>query len=156
MHGKIYDNITELIGNTPMVRLHRVPDKGSAEVVVKLELFNPLSSVKDRIAISMIVTGLVSDYKARMPIQAKSPWLKGYLAEQATEHSMAAGTKQTEAQRLSSGYGLSFVSSRLSKANLIPSDHFASAPKNPNAFRFLNLELLARLDVNESANDVVH
>ena len=54
MHGKIYDNITELIGNTPMVRLHRVPDKGSAEVVVKLELFNPLSSVKDRIAISMI------------------------------------------------------------------------------------------------------
>src|SRR5258708_7160790 len=53
-HGKIYDNITELIGNTPLVRLHRVPDKGSAEVVVKLELFNPLSSVKDRISISMI------------------------------------------------------------------------------------------------------
>jgi cysteine synthase A len=54
MHGKIYDNITELIGNTPLVRLHRVPDKGSAEVIVKLELFNPLSSVKDRISISMI------------------------------------------------------------------------------------------------------
>ena len=54
MHGRIYDNITELIGNTPMVRLHRVPDKGSAEVIVKLELFNPLSSVKDRIAISMV------------------------------------------------------------------------------------------------------
>ncbi|HJT18521.1 MAG TPA: cysteine synthase A, partial [Thermoanaerobaculia bacterium] len=49
-----YDNITELIGNTPMVRLHRVPAKGGAEVVVKLEAFNPLSSVKDRIAISMI------------------------------------------------------------------------------------------------------
>src|SRR5947208_3964067 len=54
MHGKIYDNITELIGNTPMVRLHRVPDQGSAEVVVKLELFNPLSSVKDRISLSMV------------------------------------------------------------------------------------------------------
>jgi len=54
MHGKIYDNITDLIGNTPMVRLNRVPDEGSAEVVVKLELFNPLSSVKDRIAISMV------------------------------------------------------------------------------------------------------
>src|SRR5438094_6634696 len=53
-HGKIYDNITELIGNTPMVRLHRVPEEGSAEVVVKLEAFNPLSSVKDRIAISMV------------------------------------------------------------------------------------------------------
>ena len=54
-HGKIYDNITELIGNTPMVRLHKVADDGAAEVVVKLELFNPLSSVKDRIAISMVV-----------------------------------------------------------------------------------------------------
>ncbi|HSP17624.1 MAG TPA: cysteine synthase A [Thermoanaerobaculia bacterium] len=54
MHGKIYDNITELVGNTPMVRLHRVPEKGSAEVIVKLEAFNPLSSVKDRIALSMI------------------------------------------------------------------------------------------------------
>jgi cysteine synthase A len=53
-HGKIYDNITELIGNTPMVRLHQVPEQGSAEVIVKLESFNPLSSVKDRISISMI------------------------------------------------------------------------------------------------------
>jgi cysteine synthase len=52
-HGKIYDNITELIGNTPMVRLRKVTT-GGAEVVVKLEAFNPLSSVKDRIAISMI------------------------------------------------------------------------------------------------------
>jgi cysteine synthase A len=54
-HGKIYDNITELIGNTPMVRLHKVAGDGAAEVVVKLESFNPLSSVKDRIAISMVV-----------------------------------------------------------------------------------------------------
>ncbi|MEO8380847.1 MAG: cysteine synthase A [Acidobacteriota bacterium] len=53
-HGKIYDNITELIGNTPLVRLHHVVPEGAAEVVVKLESFNPLSSVKDRIAISMI------------------------------------------------------------------------------------------------------
>jgi cysteine synthase len=53
MHGKIYDNITELIGNTPLVRLHRVTS-GGAEVIVKLESFNPLSSVKDRISISMV------------------------------------------------------------------------------------------------------
>jgi cysteine synthase len=54
MHGKIYNDITELMGNTPMVRLNKVPEAGSAEVVVKLESFNPLSSVKDRIAVSMI------------------------------------------------------------------------------------------------------
>src|SRR5436190_5987067 len=52
-HGKIYDNITELIGNTPMVRLRKI-QSGGAEVIVKLEAFNPLSSVKDRISISMI------------------------------------------------------------------------------------------------------
>jgi cysteine synthase A len=54
MHGKIYNDITETMGNTPLVRLNRVPEAGSAEVVVKLESFNPLSSVKDRIAVSMI------------------------------------------------------------------------------------------------------
>src|SRR5258708_30853262 len=54
-HGKIYDNITDLIGNTPLVRLNKIVPEGAAEVVVKLESFNPLSSVKDRIAISMVV-----------------------------------------------------------------------------------------------------
>jgi len=53
-HGKIYDSITELIGNTPLVRLHKVVPEGVAEVLVKLESFNPLSSVKDRISISMV------------------------------------------------------------------------------------------------------
>jgi len=53
-HGKIYDSITELIGNTPLVRLHKVVPEGVAEVLVKLEAFNPLASVKDRIAISMV------------------------------------------------------------------------------------------------------
>lgn len=54
MHGKIYNNITELIGRTPLVRLNRIVPEGAAEVVAKLESFNPLSSVKDRIALSMI------------------------------------------------------------------------------------------------------
>lgn len=53
-HGRIYDSVTELIGNTPLVRLHKLVPEGAAEVVVKLESFNPLSSVKDRIAISMV------------------------------------------------------------------------------------------------------
>ncbi|HXI14022.1 MAG TPA: cysteine synthase A [Thermoanaerobaculia bacterium] len=54
MHGRIYNDITETIGNTPLVRLNRLVEKGMAEVVVKMETFNPLSSVKDRIANAMV------------------------------------------------------------------------------------------------------
>jgi len=54
MSERIYDNITELIGNTPMVRIRKVGPENAAEVIAKMEAFNPLSSVKDRIAISMV------------------------------------------------------------------------------------------------------
>ena len=45
----IHDNVLELIGNTPLVRLHKLPGPGAAEVIVKVEAFNPGGSVKDRI-----------------------------------------------------------------------------------------------------------
>ncbi len=53
-HLGIANSILELIGNTPLVRLNRIVGKDSAEVVVKLESLNPMSSVKDRIGIAMI------------------------------------------------------------------------------------------------------
>jgi len=54
MHVRIYDNICQVIGKTPIVRLNRMPKEGWAEMLVKLESFNPGGSVKDRIGLSMI------------------------------------------------------------------------------------------------------
>ncbi len=52
--AKIYNDITETIGNTPLVRINRLSKGLKAEILVKLESFNPLSSVKDRIGVAMI------------------------------------------------------------------------------------------------------
>ncbi|MER3441607.1 MAG: cysteine synthase A [Gemmataceae bacterium] len=52
--GRIYESITETIGHTPLVRLKKVVGDAKAQVVAKLENFNPLWSVKDRIGVAMI------------------------------------------------------------------------------------------------------
>ena len=60
IEGKIYDDITQLVGNTPLVRLKRVGKELPGQVLVKLESFNPLSSVKDRIGLNMIAAAEAS------------------------------------------------------------------------------------------------
>jgi cysteine synthase A len=52
--ARIADDITQLIGGTPLVRIHHVDDGAGAEILAKLEFFNPANSVKDRIGLAMI------------------------------------------------------------------------------------------------------
>jgi cysteine synthase A len=52
--ARIYDDVTKLVGNTPLVRLNRITGGAGATVVAKLEFYNPASSVKDRIGVAMI------------------------------------------------------------------------------------------------------
>jgi len=54
MSRKIVDSLIDLVGNTPLLRLSSLSSESGAEIIAKLEYFNPLSSVKDRIAVSMI------------------------------------------------------------------------------------------------------
>ena len=51
---KVYSDITQIVGNTPLVKLNRVIDNKSANVFAKLEFYNPTSTVKDRIGIAMV------------------------------------------------------------------------------------------------------
>ncbi|HEX4125605.1 MAG TPA: pyridoxal-phosphate dependent enzyme, partial [Tepidisphaeraceae bacterium] len=55
--GRIFNDITETIGGTPLVRINRLVPKDHAIVLAKCEFFNPLSSVKDRIGLAMIEAG---------------------------------------------------------------------------------------------------
>src|ERR1700709_961511 len=52
--GRIYENVSELVGRTPLVRLNRLTAGLDAQVVAKLEFYNPANSVKDRIGVAII------------------------------------------------------------------------------------------------------
>ncbi|WP_022902940.1 MULTISPECIES: cysteine synthase A [unclassified Curtobacterium] len=54
MSGTIHDNISQAFGNTPLVRLNRLPREGSAEILAKLEFYNPGASVKDRLGVAIV------------------------------------------------------------------------------------------------------
>ena len=64
MAKDIYNNVLDLIGNTPIVKLNKVVKKCGAQVLAKLEYFNPGSSVKDRIALG-IINGAVKSGKLK-------------------------------------------------------------------------------------------
>lgn len=55
--GRIFNDVTETIGGTPLIRVNRIIPKDQAAVLAKCEFFNPLSSVKDRIGVAMIEAG---------------------------------------------------------------------------------------------------
>lgn len=57
MRGKIYNNIVETVGDTPLIKLNRVSEGLDATIAIKCEFFNPLGSVKDRIGMAMINAG---------------------------------------------------------------------------------------------------
>jgi len=70
--GRVYNSITETIGDTPLVRIHRMAEEAGAkaDILLKLEFFNPLASVKDRIGVGMIETmeqkGLIAPGKTTL------------------------------------------------------------------------------------------
>lgn len=52
--GKIYNNVTEVVGGTPLVKLNRLDEGLPGNVAVKLEFYNPANSVKDRIGVAIV------------------------------------------------------------------------------------------------------
>ncbi len=82
-HGRVYGSITETIGNTPLVRLNRLPKEHGvdAEILLKLEFFNPIASVKDRIGVNMIDAleaaascSPAARWSSRLPATPASRW----------------------------------------------------------------------------------
>ena len=84
----IAENITDLIGNTPLLRIKSLFENSGAEILGKIESFNPLSSVKDRIAMAMIVDA-----------EKKGKLKKGGLIVEATSGNTGIGMAYISANR---------------------------------------------------------
>ena len=91
----IAENITETVGNTPLVRLNKLAGDLEADVLVKLESFNPISSVKDRVGL-----GLIEDLEERGLLNKDSTIIE------ATSGNMGIGLGFVAAQR---GYKVIFT-----------------------------------------------
>ena len=90
--GRVYENVSELVGRTPIVRLNRMTEGLGAQVVAKLEFYNPANSVKDRIGVAIIDAaersgeltargnhrrGHQRQYGYRVGDDRRGPWLQG-------------------------------------------------------------------------------
>ncbi|MCK5198697.1 MAG: pyridoxal-phosphate dependent enzyme, partial [Spirochaetales bacterium] len=85
---EIVGNITDLIGNTPLLKIKSLSETTGAEILGKMESFNPLSSVKDRIALAMIVDA-----------EKKGKLKKGDLIVEATSGNTGVGLAYVAASR---------------------------------------------------------
>ena len=73
MRDPLCDGVFDLVGNTPLVRLARIPETGGAEVRAKLERKNPAGSVKDRPALAMMLAAERAGRSARAPRSSRPP-----------------------------------------------------------------------------------
>ena len=80
--GRLYENILETIGNTPVVKIGALAPEG-INLYVKIEAFNPLGSVKDRLALAVIEAGDISSPEDAGAL-ANSDWRKGFAASVAS------------------------------------------------------------------------
>ena len=88
----LYNNITEIVGNTPLVKINNITDGAKANVFAKLEFYNPTSTVKDRIGIAIVdaaeksgqlkpggtIIEATSDNREPSHSRRRSPHYRGY------------------------------------------------------------------------------